>query len=43
MCEEACTCSVPLTLILAALSNRIREELVYRPGDPAQRLPWVAA
>lgn len=43
MCEQSCAGSVPLTLVVAALSGRIRDELNYRSGDPAQRLPWVAA
>ena len=41
MCEEMCKHDVPLTLLVSALSHRIREELHYTPGDPAQQLPWV--
>jgi CO dehydrogenase/acetyl-CoA synthase alpha subunit len=43
MCEQACDGSLPLTLVVAALSSRIRDELSYKSGDPGQRLPWAAA
>lgn len=43
MCEQACTCNVPLTLLISSLSQRICEELHYSSGDPATRLPWLAA
>jgi formate dehydrogenase subunit beta len=43
MCEQACISSVPLMVLISALSRRIREELDYTSGDPAQRLPWAAA
>jgi formate dehydrogenase subunit beta len=40
MCEEECHRKVPLTLFLSALSQRIREEIQYIPGDPIHELPW---
>jgi formate dehydrogenase subunit beta len=40
MCEETCKCEVPLTLLISALSHRVRGELHYRCSDPAQPLPW---
>lgn len=40
MCEEACSRGVPLMMLIFTISDRIREELHYRPGDPEQRLPW---
>jgi formate dehydrogenase subunit beta len=43
MCEQSCASSVPLMVIISALSRRIREELHYTSGDPAQRLPWATA
>lgn len=42
MCEEACANHVPLTLLIAALSHHIREELHYTAGDPAQQPAWLA-
>jgi formate dehydrogenase subunit beta len=41
MCEESCNCNVPITLLISALSHRVRSELQYRCGDPTQRLPWT--
>ena len=41
MCEEMCKQDVPLILLVSALSHRVREELHYTPGDPAQQLPWT--
>lgn len=41
MCEEACSSDVPLTLLISALSHRVRGEIRYRCGDPIQRLPWM--
>jgi formate dehydrogenase subunit beta len=41
MCEQACEKGVSLTLLMAALSTRVRAELKYVAGDPAQRLPWA--
>jgi formate dehydrogenase subunit beta len=40
MCEESCARDVPLMLIISALSHRVREEIHYQAGDPAQKLPW---
>lgn len=40
MCEEACTCGVPLASLVISLSHQIRKELQYRAGDPTQPLPW---
>jgi formate dehydrogenase subunit beta len=40
MCQEACENDVSLTLLITALSNRIRKELNYPAGDPRQLLPW---
>jgi formate dehydrogenase subunit beta len=42
MCEQSCRCDVPLTLLISALSHRVRGEMQYRCGDPAQRLPWTS-
>jgi len=41
MCRESCEHGVPLTQMITVLSHRIQGELHYRPGDPAQRLPWT--
>ncbi len=41
MCEEECHREVPLTLLISALSHRIREENNYIAGDPTQKLPWA--
>jgi ferredoxin len=41
MCAEACPGHVPLTLLISGLGHRIREEIHYCAGDPAQRLPWL--
>ncbi len=43
MCEESCSCEVPLTILTSSLAQRIRAELQYTAGDPAARLPWIAA
>ncbi len=43
MCEESCSCEVPLTVLISSLARRIRAELQYTAGDPAARLPWIAA
>jgi len=43
MCEESCSCEVPLTVLISSLAQRIRAELQYTAGDPAARLPWIAA
>lgn len=40
MCEEACQNHVPLSLLTYSLSRRVREELHYAAGNPAQALPW---
>jgi len=40
MCQDACEIGVPLTLLVSALSHRIRRELHYSSGEPAQSLPW---
>lgn len=40
MCEEQCHRKVPLTLFLSALSQRIRQETHYIPGNPLHGLPW---
>jgi CO dehydrogenase/acetyl-CoA synthase alpha subunit len=42
MCEEACHNHVPLSLLSASLSHRIRDRLHYTAGDPAQKLPWAS-
>ncbi len=42
MCEEACPQDVSLTLLVSAISHRIRAELHYTPGNPIQLMPWVA-
>lgn len=41
MCEQACERGVSLALLMAALSTRVRSELKYIAGDPAQSLPWA--
>ena len=41
MCRESCPQGVPLTQMITVLSHRIQNELHYRPGDPAQPLPWT--
>jgi ferredoxin len=41
MCRESCEHGVPLHQVITALSHRIQAELNYRPGDPAQPLPWT--
>jgi len=41
MCEENCPSHIPMALIFSALSHRIRDEVHYRAGDPAQMLPWA--
>lgn len=43
MCEENCSAHIPMALIFSALSHRIRDEIHYRAGDPAQKLPWVVS
>lgn len=40
MCEQTCEHDVPLTLLISALSHRIRAEVHYQAGDPNQNLPW---
>ncbi len=40
MCEEACGHQVPVMLLISALSHRVRAEMHYHAGDPAQELPW---
>ena len=40
MCEEKCENQVPLTLLVSALSHRVRSEMHYKCGDPAQPPPW---
>ena len=40
MCEATCSHDVPLMLLISALSHRVREEMHYQAGDPAQKLPW---
>jgi len=41
MCQESCERGVSLTPIVTTLSHRIQNQLHYKPGDPAQRLPWL--
>ena len=41
MCRESCEHGVPLHKMITLLSHRIQAELHYRPGDPAQPLPWI--
>ncbi len=41
MCEEMCENRVPLTLLISALSHRVRSEMHYKCGDPAQPPPWA--
>lgn len=41
MCRESCNQGVPLTQMITVMSHRIQNELHYRPGDPAQPLPWT--
>ncbi|NOH03443.1 MAG: hypothetical protein HND47_16525 [Chloroflexi bacterium] len=41
MCQEACEHNVSLTSLVTVLSHRIQSQLHYKPGDPAQRLPWM--
>ncbi len=41
MCEEVCGRDVPLMLVIASLSQRIRAEMHYTAGDKSQRLPWT--
>jgi len=43
MCEEVCSRQVPLLDIVSPLSQRVREEMAYHPGDPGQALPWLAS
>lgn len=43
MCEENCPSHIPMALIFSALSHRIRDEVHYRAGDPAQKLPWTVS
>lgn len=42
MCQESCVNGVSLARAITTLSHSIQAELHYRPGDPAQRLPWTA-
>ncbi|HEU0295421.1 MAG TPA: 4Fe-4S dicluster domain-containing protein [Anaerolineales bacterium] len=41
MCQEACEQGISLTPIITLLSHQIQAKLHYKPGDPAQRLPWT--
>jgi formate dehydrogenase (coenzyme F420) beta subunit len=41
MCQEACEHGVLLTPVVTGLSHRIQKQLHYKPGDPAQPLPWT--
>ena len=41
MCQEACEHGVLLTPLVTGLSHRIQRQLHYKPGDPAQPLPWT--
>lgn len=41
MCRESCQNGIPLNQIVTTLSHRMQRELHYRPGDPAQPLPWT--
>jgi formate dehydrogenase subunit beta len=41
MCQEACEHGIALTPIITMLSHQIQAKLHYKPGDPAQRLPWT--
>jgi len=41
MCEQACSNGVPLMLLVAGLSHRIRDGLRYQSGDATQPLPWL--
>jgi|GEM_PF-777686 len=41
MCQEACEHGVSLASIVTMLSHHIQNQLHYKPGDPAQRLPWT--
>jgi formate dehydrogenase subunit beta len=43
MCEENCPSHIPMALIFSALSHRIRDEIHYRAGDPAEKLPWTVS
>jgi formate dehydrogenase subunit beta len=43
MCEENCPSHIPMALLFSALSHRIRDEIHYRAGDPAQELPWTVS
>ncbi len=43
MCEEVCSCRVPLLDIVSPLSQRVRDEIVYRPDGRAPALPWTAS
>ena len=39
MCEEVCSCGVPLLDLVSPLSQRVRDEIVYRPSDRAPATP----
>jgi ferredoxin len=41
MCEEVCEWDIPLTLLMARLSQYIHQELHYVAGEPGQNLPWA--
>ncbi len=43
MCEEVCASGVPLLDIVSPLSQRVRDETAYRPGDRSTALPWGAS
>lgn len=41
MCKESCPNGVSLPRAISTLNHSIQGELHYRPGDPAQGLPWI--
>lgn len=41
MCQESCNQEIPLLNIVLGINQRIRSQLDYHPGDPAQPLPWL--
>ena len=42
ICEDVCPNHVPVMSLVCSLSHRLQEGLNYRPGDPAQPLPWAS-